>query len=42
MIPPLKELGKIIKANPYEKEKSIENKIKLLAGIFALWVIIKS
>jgi hypothetical protein len=45
MITPLKDLGVLIKNEFYQSNrrlKQAQNKIELLAGIFALWAIIKA
>jgi hypothetical protein len=43
MITPLKDLGNQIKEEFYQKSlKQAQNKIELLAGIFALWAILKA
>ena len=45
MITPIKDLGTKIKKEFYQNKsplKQAKNKVELLAGIFALWAILKS
>jgi hypothetical protein len=45
MITPLKDLGNQIKQQFYQAKnplKQAQNKLELLAGIFALWAILKA
>ena len=45
MITPLKDLGNQIKKEFYQNKnplKQANNKLELLAGIFALWAILKA